>query len=284
MADPKVAKRRLRMKVRATPENGDGTFLAQVSTYELEYDIGWGYTEQILADCFADSITAHPTIPIFYNHGWMAGPMGSGQPTENKADLTVAGRLYLGQGDLVGRVYQAMLDEALEEWSIGFWPEEIAWSKDNPQCDQIVRGDLAEASICIRGANPETGTLELNGRDAWIEGDESARKRELARMRSLFGDLPDLGAPRERADGHTHSHTHDDGTVHEHGHTHSGGNYSHTDGTSVTHAHAHPDDGDADQGEGEDPGPDEESRGRIAVAMGTAWGRELVGMSRGGAA
>src|ERR1700681_53998 len=118
---PTGAKRRLRMQVRATPDAGAGAVEAVVSTYDLEDDIGWGWTEQILDGCFTESITAHPTMPIFYNHDWYGAPIGSAQPTEADQKLTVAGRLYLDKGDpLVARVYQAMLDEALEEWSIGF--------------------------------------------------------------------------------------------------------------------------------------------------------------------
>lgn len=185
------------MKVRATPEKGEGTGEAVVSTYELDYEVGFGWTERILPGCFADSIAAHPTIPIFYNHEWDAGPIGSGQATEDGNQLTVAFALYLGQGDLVGRVYQAMQDKALEEWSIGFWAEEITWDKDEPTCDQITQGDLAESSVCVRGANPATGTLDLNGRAGWIDGDEDVRKKEVARLRSKF-NVPDLGEPKRR--------------------------------------------------------------------------------------
>ncbi len=172
-------KRRLRMKVRATPGNGPGTGQAVVSTYDLAYDIGWGYTEKVLPGCFADSISAHPTIPIFYNHDWNSGPIGAGRPTERAGDLIVDFELYIGQGDLVDRVYQAMKGNALEEWSIGFWATTITSTKDEPMCDLIAQGDLAEASVCVRGANPETVTLELASRSGWLMGTEAERRREV---------------------------------------------------------------------------------------------------------
>jgi hypothetical protein len=50
----------------------------------------------------------------------------------------------------------------------------------------------------VRGANPDTGTLELNGRPAYIAGDEKARRQEVGRLRRIFA-VPDLG--RRRADG-----------------------------------------------------------------------------------
>lgn len=280
-----MPKRRIRMEVRATPGQGDGTYEAVVSSYELEYEIGWGWTEQILAGCFEDSIAAHPTIPTFYQHEWSAGPIGSGQPAEAKTNLVVKGRLYLGMGHLVDRVYQAMLDEALEEWSIGFWPEQITWDSDNPQCDAIVSGDLAEASVCVRGANPETGTLELNSRKAWVMGDEPVRRAEVDRLRKRY-NVPDLGRRRsddtgeEAAAGHDHEHTHADGTVHTHQHTHSAGNYEHdASDPEVTHAHDHPD-GPGDEGEGEDPGDNESSRARTVRLMSTPLGRRILAAGR----
>jgi HK97 family phage prohead protease len=184
------------MQVRATPENGPGTGKAVVSVIGLEYEIGWGWTEIILPGCFDESIEAHPTIPIYHQHNWDDGPIGSGTPSVEGDQLIVAFGLYLGMGDLVDRVYRGMQDKALEEWSIGFWADEITWEKENPDCDQIAKGDLAEASVCVRGANPETGTLELAQRGmGWVMGDEPARREELSRIRSLFS-LPELGRRR----------------------------------------------------------------------------------------
>lgn len=272
-------KRRIRMQVRATPAAGDGTFSAVVSTYQLEYDVGWGWTEQIMPGCFAESIKTHAAIPIFYNHQWDHAPIGSGTAAEDGNQLVVTGGLYLGAGDMVTRVYQAMVDGALEEWSIGFWPEEMAWEQSNPNCDQIIRGDLAEASICIRGANPETGTLELNARSqpVYLMGGEDVRRREVSRLRARFD-------PSARADGHTHVHTHDDGTTHSHDHTHSGGNYDHGQDASdpdneVAHAHSHPDNDPEPPPSAEDPGMDESSRARVERAFGSPhWAADLAAL------
>ena len=177
----------------ATPGNGPGTGQAVVSTYDLEYPIAPGWTEKVLPGCFADSIAAHPAIPIFYNHDWGSGPIGTGHPTEQGNQLLVDFELYLGQGDLVGRVYKAMQNNALEEWSIGFWATAITTDSKTPNCDQIAEGDLAEASVCVRGANPETGTLLLAGKRGWLMGSESERKREVELVKRATRQL--VGSP-----------------------------------------------------------------------------------------
>jgi HK97 family phage prohead protease len=273
------AKRAMRMKVRATPDAGEGTFEAKVSTYNLEYDIGWGWTEKILPGCFADSISEHPNQPTFYEHVWALGPVGVHKPEERDEDLIVRGHLYLGMDSRIDVVYQSMLDEALQEWSIAFWPETIITDKENPYCDQIAKGDLAEASICVRGANPDTETLDLRGQPAWIVGDDRDREREVARLRSIF-NVPDLGPgrrrgqpPESRSDGHSHKHSHSDGTEHIHDHSHSGGNYDH-DGSDpeVTHAHDH---------EGDDGGQaDEQASDRAWKLWESRAGREALRAER----
>ena len=177
------------MKVRATPGQGVGTGRAVVSTLDLEYDVGYGWSELVLPGAFADSIAAHPTIPIYHQHDWLAGPIGVGNPKEDGNQLVVDFHLYLGQGDLVDRVYQAMIDEALEEWSVGFYADEITSTKDKPMCDQIAKGDLAEASVCVRGANPETGTLELANRAAWLTGTAAERRREVEVLKRARSQL-----------------------------------------------------------------------------------------------
>ncbi len=182
-------KRRVRMQVRATPGKGAGSGQAVVSTYNLEYPIGFGWSEQILPGAFAESISVHSTIPIFYNHDWDSGPIGMGRPTERASDLIVDFELYLDQGDLVNRVYKAMNDEALTEWSVGMWAEEITTDIQKPKLDQIAKADLAEASVCVRGANPETGTLELAGRSGWLEGTEAERRREVETVKRSLRQL-----------------------------------------------------------------------------------------------
>lgn len=241
-------KRRIRMQVRAVADDAaPGSFEAVVSTYELEYEIGWGWTEQIMSGCFTDSIDAHPVIPVYHQHDWDSGPIGSCKPEENGKELVVAGQLYLDVGgDLVARVYQAMIDGALEEWSIGFWAEEITWSDDNPQCDSITEGDLAEASICVRGANPETGTLGLAGRAAWVDGAEADRRTEVNRLRAKYTNLPELNI-RDASDPPE---------------------------TEPEPAVAPPVEPETD------PADDESSRARYARLMSKSWGRELLARSR----
>lgn len=177
----------MRASVRATPDDGEGTFEALVSSYAETYEIGgWfgSWTERILPGCFADSIADHPTIPVCWNHDWKAGPIGHGAAQELDIGLIVRGELYLDLDPMVQRVYRSMKAKAVEEWSIAFFPERIVNDDAEPYCDQIERGDLIEATACFRGANPGTETLDLRGAPVVsVDGDAKA---EVVRLRKLF--------------------------------------------------------------------------------------------------
>jgi HK97 family phage prohead protease len=181
----------MRASVRATPDVGEGTFEAIVSSYAETYEIGWGWTERIVAGCFADSIAEHPTIPICWNHQWSAGPIGHGAAQELDLGLIVRGELYLDLDPLVQRVWRSMVARAVEEWSIAFFPERIVNDEEEPYCDLIERGDLIEATACFRGANPGTETLDLRGAPVvTVDGDAKA---EVVRLRKLFS-VPEIPA------------------------------------------------------------------------------------------
>ncbi len=181
--------RRIRAKVRATPDVGEGTFESTVSVFGVKYDIGYYWSEIILAGAFDDSIAAQTAIPINWQHDWMKGPIGDGVPSVVGDSLVVKGQLYLDLDPLVQRIWRSMKAEAVREWSIGYLAEKLSWTDDDPDCDQIEVGDLIEASVVYRGAHPDTETNDL--RSITIgEGPEDA-KREVIRIRSLF-NLPEL--------------------------------------------------------------------------------------------
>ena len=194
-APPESATRRLRMQVRATPEDGPGHFEALVADYTRTYNIGWGWKERILTDAFKDSLAERQVQPVNWEHQWSLGPIGHGRARELDTGLRAKGELYLDADPMVLRIYRAMEAGAVTEWSIGFRAFEILNSKEEPMVDQIARGDLVEYSVCYRGANPGTQTLDLRHEElAWIDGDGEA---EVTRLRTVFS-VPDLGALRER--------------------------------------------------------------------------------------
>lgn len=158
-----------------------GSFECIASTYNIEIDAGWGWREMMLPGCFAESLAENPMIPVFWQHDWYAGPIGVAEATEEPEQLRCAGHLFL-EDPGVHRVYLAMQAKAVREWSIGFYANEIVTSDEDRYLEKIQKGDLAEVSSVVRGANPVTETVDLR------------RKSPAGRERT---DPPASGAPLE---------------------------------------------------------------------------------------
>jgi HK97 family phage prohead protease len=180
-------RRRLGAQFRALPDQGEGVFDALVCAYNVEYDIGWGYSELILPGAFDESLRTQEAIPVCWDHAWAGvGPIGTAVAASNADGLYIRGSLFLDLDPMVARIWAAMRAKAVREYSIAFLAQTFVYEAERPYCDQIAQGDLIEATICFRGANPDTQTLDMRSRAAWLEGDETVAKREVIRLRSLL--------------------------------------------------------------------------------------------------
>jgi HK97 family phage prohead protease len=137
-----------------------GAFECIASTYNIEIDAGWGWREMMLPGCFAESLAENPNIPVFWQHDWYAGPIGVAVATEEPEQLRCVGQLFL-EDARVPSIYRAMQAQAVREWSIGFYANEIVTSDEDRYLEKIQKGDLAEVSSVVRGANPVTETVDL---------------------------------------------------------------------------------------------------------------------------
>lgn len=153
--------RRLPVTFRAEPELGEGVVVGYVTKYDVEYQIGFSTRERIASGAFDESLAGQTSLPIFWEHDWAAGPIGITTNAGGDDDgVRVEAQLFLD--DPRGRsVWRAMEAGALREWSVGYYPQEIVIDEEDPGLETITRGDLAEASVVVRGANPDTETVEV---------------------------------------------------------------------------------------------------------------------------
>lgn len=147
---------------------GEGEALGQVTglitTYNSPYDIGWGFREQILSTTFTESLArCNSRIAIYLQHNHIRGaaPIGYAEVRDNGVGLVADAQLYLKEHPDAPAVYRALKDGTLREWSIGYWTDEWETDKSDPHLESVTKGDLAEASIVLRGANPETDTFSV---------------------------------------------------------------------------------------------------------------------------
>lgn len=162
-------------RVSFTAAEGDessGAITALVSAYDVKYLIGWRLWHTIEAGAFTDSIAEQAAIPLFWQHSWQyteQAPIGHATAEETDEGLVITGTLYVDADPSIARVYEAMKAGAIREWSIGYRVLEIRTDSDDDDHEFVTKGELLEASSVLRGANPETKTLQvasqLLGRD-----------------------------------------------------------------------------------------------------------------------
>jgi HK97 family phage prohead protease len=170
-----------------------GTFEAVVSTYGSPYSVGYGFTETIQAGAF--KAAQGRTVAVMLGHDWSGGPLGAGVVNDTSAGLAVKGRLYVDTSERARVCHQAMLDGALDRWSVAFMPEMIATDPSDPLAETIVSADLIEVSLCLRGANPDAQTIDVRARSGFGTGKVRLKSGWLvsakpdAKERRLIADL-----------------------------------------------------------------------------------------------
>lgn len=185
MSDPRL--RYLPVQLRASKDESvpSGVLIGYASVYDVAYRVGYGIEETIAPGAFADSIVERDGVfPLFYQHDWNE-PIGYALASEDKVGLKVEAHLFMDDNERARSVWRAADAGALREWSIGFIPTEILQRTDEDSgtdVEEIVRGSLIEASVVVRGANPETVMVDVRSQseDDAPGPDEAAIEVEMA--------------------------------------------------------------------------------------------------------
>lgn len=147
-------------------EAPEGVLRGYASVYDVQYRIGYNLKEEIAPAAFRDSLAAADgIIPIFYMHDW-DNPIGYAKATEDAHGVHVEATLFIADNERARSVWLAAKAGALREWSIGFYPSTVEMRTDEEsgqEVERVTEGDLAEASVVVRGANPVTSMLEVRG-------------------------------------------------------------------------------------------------------------------------
>lgn len=164
------------VRIRTLPDVGEGVVEAYASVFDAEYRIAFGIDEAVRRGAFQRSIEAQPSIPVFYEHRWGEGPIGvTTEASEDDTGVRVRAQLFVDDNPAARAIWRAMEAGALREWSIGFLPTVIESEQrdDGTTLETIVEGELIEASVVVRGANPETQTVAVRSEAADDAAEES---------------------------------------------------------------------------------------------------------------
>lgn len=181
----------VRLRAAEGDDAPEGVLVGTAAAYNVEYPIGFGMREVISSGAFGDALKKRDgKIPIFFQHDW-TNPIGTASATETKDGLDVEARLFVNENERARSVFLAAKEGALREWSIGFRPIVVRTDEESPDVEFVDEGELLEASVVVKGANPETEMTEVRSYTA-------AELRKLADAIDAETDDEEPG-PEERA-------------------------------------------------------------------------------------
>lgn len=148
----------------ADSDSAGGAVKALVSAFGVKYRIGWGTWHTIEASAFDASIAAQESLPLFWQHSWdytEQPPIGHAAMSTSDDGLEIDGELYVDLDPSIARVHASMKAGAIREWSIGYRVLAARQDPDDERHLFVTEAEVLEASAVLRGANPETKTLEM---------------------------------------------------------------------------------------------------------------------------
>jgi HK97 family phage prohead protease len=167
-----------------------GRFKARVSVFG-NVDRGG---DRVIEGAFTRTLKERGLPPIYYSHEWASGPIGATiDATETKAGLDIEGDLYYEDDPFVKRIYRAMKDRVLNEFSFAYDVLKSAVvTEDDEDIRELHDLDLFEVGPTLVGMNPATRPLSIP------KGFTVAEVRDLEKhgvpLSAPFGSFTDAGA------------------------------------------------------------------------------------------
>jgi HK97 family phage prohead protease len=160
----------LSAKIKQSPTDGSGRFVAAVSTFggppDTQNDI---ISPNAFAASIAEASAKYPGAlwPVLWMHDYSDPEMVLGVVTaaaETSRELLIQGQLDL-ENKRALHVYEGMLGDRIREWSIGYAVHEFHWGDwEDMSVRFLDQVELLEISAVINGANRFTRTVEVRSR------------------------------------------------------------------------------------------------------------------------
>ena len=184
-------------ELRSARETKDkGHVKARVAAYDVEYQMGFRLRHVIEAGAFESGVT----VPVFFGHSWTDGtpPIGHGSVTTSGRGLDLDAQLFLASED-GRRVFDSIKARALKEWSIAYKILKFTetTTDDGWTTVRISEAELLEASSVLRGANPETETLQVAAASA-VDLDQLERKSGVTHVTEVADVVTEMRQATDR--------------------------------------------------------------------------------------
>jgi HK97 family phage prohead protease len=145
--------------VKDVSTDGEGKFDALVSTFGTTDSQG----ESLDQGAFKDTLSqSGGDVPILWDHQWddIWSHIGSAKAEENDQGLVVHAQLDL-DNPTAAQAFKLLQSGRVKEFSIGGFEDPQDRTTDDNGVTHVSKFDLAEVSLTLRGANPDTQLLDV---------------------------------------------------------------------------------------------------------------------------
>lgn len=193
---PKRVFKRVSCKADVDTTDGEGSFTALVSTFNTKDSQG----QIIEKGAFAESLKAFTDdspLPVLWDHEWedIWSHLGSAKAQETDAGLQIDAQLDMENPNAV-QAYRLLKTGRVHEFSIGGFVDENDVKYNDDDTAHVSRFQLAEVSITLKGANPDTRLItvkadELEAQEDPEEGEDTMGLTGLEDALDLLGQAVD---------------------------------------------------------------------------------------------
>ncbi|WEV72144.1 HK97 family phage prohead protease [Bifidobacterium sp. ESL0790] len=150
-----------RFAVKADASAGEGKFTALVSAFGVKDSQG----QIIEPGAFAESLKGFDEktpLPIIWDHQWddIWSHIGSAQASETDEGLQVEAQLDM-DNPTAQQAYSLLSQGRVHEFSIGGFEDRSQIETDDDGTEHVKQFDLAEVSMTLKGANPDTRLIDV---------------------------------------------------------------------------------------------------------------------------
>ncbi|WEV59680.1 HK97 family phage prohead protease [Bifidobacterium sp. ESL0728] len=155
--------------VKADASAGEGKFTALVSAFGVEDSQG----QIIEPGAFAESLKAFDEktpLPVLWDHQWddIWAHIGSAQASETDEGLQIEAQLDMNN-PTAQQAYSLLSQGRVHEFSIGGYEDPSQIETDDDGTEHVKQFELAEVSMTLKGANPDTKLIDVKHDDKPVE-------------------------------------------------------------------------------------------------------------------
>lgn len=183
-----MERKQLTAEVKATPQDGPGTFTAYVSIFGNVDSVG----DRMVKGAFARTLKERGLPPIIWSHRWELPPIGKTlTATEDDTGLLIKGSLFIDDNDVARQVYVAMKEGALREFSFAFDIVSASYvEEDGATVREVKDVELYEVGPTLVGANSETELVGIKSSETAVADPEVAEEPEVTPEPALDQTAP----------------------------------------------------------------------------------------------